>query len=277
MLSAGRALVGARSQGEPLPVIPEMDALAQAYGYLPRKGQVLMIAGQPGSQKSGLALWMTSRWDRPTLYFSADMAQHTAMLRLASLVTGHPRSVVERGLAGSGEEFYVEAVSDLPITFVFDSSPTLEDISAEIDAFVELWDEYPEVIVIDNAVNVVMEHDNEWSALRLILGELHSMARLTGAAVVVLHHMAEGAYDPTKPTPRKALHGKVSQLPEIILSIAVDPHEGSLKAVPVKNRDGKSDPNATTFVRLAADMERTRFSPWVGMSWHPTDAYDQED
>lgn len=280
MQSASRALASAKSTGEPLPVVGALGELVRAYDVVPRRGQILMIAGQPGSQKSGLALWLTKEWGLETLYFSADMAQHTAMLRLAASVTGHTKHTVEQGLESGAEDYYLSAVSGLPLVFCFDSTPTLEDLAEEIDAYVELYDDYPAIIVVDNAINVQLDHDNEWSALRIILLELHTIARVTGAAVILLHHMAEGqGLDPTKPAPRKALHGKVSQLPEIILSIAVDPHEGSLKVVPVKNRDGKSDPNASTFVRLRADMERTRFFPWTGMrqAWTPPPSYYEDD
>lgn len=264
MQPAGRALVGARATGDPLPEIPELSELKRVFDFAPRRGQLLMVAGQPGSQKSGLALWMVQRWNLPTLYVSADMAQHTAVVRLASLVTGHTKSTVAQGLDVGADGYYQEVLADLPITFCFDSAPDLEDVHEELDAYVELYDAWPDVIVIDNLMNVTVDHENEWSGLRLVLIELHALARMTGAAVVVLHHMSEAVGKSDVPMPRRALHGKVSQLPEVILSIAVDPAESSLKVAVVKNRDGRADASADRFIRLSAEMDKTRFLPWTG-------------
>ena len=163
----------------------------------------------------------------------------------------------------------LEAVEQIPISFVFDSTPTYTDLSDELACYVELYDAWPEVIVIDNLINVSVDHDNEWSALRMTLIELQAMARMTGALIIVLHHMAEGTQDPTVPAPRRNLHGKVSQIPELILSVAVNPQESSLLAALVKNRDGPADATGKQYRRLAGDFETTRFSPWTGMtrSW----------
>jgi hypothetical protein len=46
-------------------------------------------------------------------------------------------------------------------------------VADEITAYVELWDSYPEVIVIDNAMNVEAEMGEEHAGLRLIFKELH--------------------------------------------------------------------------------------------------------
>lgn len=265
MQPAARSLAGARHSGDPMPEVRELGDLV-SLGFRPRKGQILMIAGMPGSQKSGFALWLTERWGLETLYFSADMAQHTATVRLAGCVTGHTKQTVATGLKGDGEDFYLEALESTPINFVFDSTPSYDDIAEELACYVELYDAWPEVIVIDNLINVSVDHDNEWSALRMTLIELQAMARLTGALIVVLHHMAEGTGDPTVPAPRKSLHGKVSQIPELILSVAVNPQESSLLAALVKNRDGPADATGKQYRRLAGDFERTRFSPWTGSS-----------
>jgi hypothetical protein len=223
-----------------------------------------MLAGVPGSQKSGFALWLAVRWGLSTLYFSADQDQHTTVTRLAGVITGHSKDTVTAGLDGSAEGYYLEALEDVPITFCYDTAPGLDDVEQELAAYVELYDEWPEVIVVDNLINIQIDHDNEWSALRLVLTELQAMARLTGAAVVVLHHMAEGSVDPTMPAPRKALHGKVSQRPEVILSLAFNGNENGLLVAKVKDRHGPADPTGKTFVRLAVEPEKTRFLPWTG-------------
>jgi hypothetical protein len=126
------------------------------------------------------------------------------------------------------------------IKWVFDSSPSLDDIELEIRAYVELFGEAPQLIVIDNLMNVAAETDNEWAGLRAIMMELHDMARKTEACVLVLHHVSEQSEygSPTEPPARRAIHGKVSQLPALILTMGYNPINGELKIAPVKNRFG---------------------------------------
>lgn len=269
MQTAARSLAGAKDSGDPLPLIPELASLT-ALGFRPKRGQVVMVAGMPGSQKSGLALYLVEKWAEQgveSLYFSADQDQHETMTRLAGVVTGHSADTVASGLKRGAEDWYYDAISELPIAFCWDSAPDFDDLQQELDAYVELYDSWPQVIVIDNLINIQYEHESEWSALRMVLTELQSMARLTNATVLVLHHMAEGAFDPTKPAPRKALHGKVSQRPVIIVSLAFDPADCCVLASLVKNRSGKADPHGKQFTRLAVDPENTRFGPWVARPW----------
>lgn len=225
-----------------------------------------MVAGMPGSQKSGFALWLIAKWRKRTLYFSADQDEHETITRLAGVLTGHSVDAVSRGIKAGAEGYYLEQIDELPIQFCFDSAPSLEDIHEELMAYVELYDEWPELIVVDNAINVSLEHDNEWAALRVILDELQAITRQTGSTVMVLHHMAEG--DPGKPQPRKALQGKCAQRPQIILSLAFDEEENCLLVAIVKNRKGKADPRAKgPYTRLQVEPECTRFHPWVQAQW----------
>lgn len=267
MQTALRGLAGAGRTGDPMPEIAELASLSSSLGLRLRKGTLVMVAGMPGSQKSGLAEFLVAKWRLPTLYFSADQDQHDTMTRLAAIVTGHPSSAIAAALQVGQDEYYREALADLPITFVYDSAPELLDLHEELTAYVELFDAYPEVIVVDNLINIQVEHDSEWAALRLILTELQAMARQTGAIVIVLHHMAEGNLDPTMPAPRKMLHGKVSQRPEIIVSIAFDGVREQLRVAVVKQRGGKADPTGKTWVPLQVYPETTRFGPVVARSY----------
>lgn len=221
-----------------------------------------MVAGQPGAGKSAFALWLAQRMNARTLYFSADMDAHTAVTRLAALLTGFTVDEVSTALSGPGFGYFEEALQDSNIQFCFDSGPTLQDIADEIDAYVELWDSFPEVIVIDNAMNVEAEMGEEHAGLRLIFKELHRLARETGAGVVVLHHTREEA-SPFVPQQRAAIQGKVAQLPERILTVALDMNEGSFLFAPVKNRGGKQDATGGTHFKLTALPERATFQPYA--------------
>ncbi len=136
---------------------------------------------------------------------------------------------------------YVEMQSDFSLAYpIIDSSPSIDDLELEIRAYVELYGEAPELIVIDNLMNVVAETDNEWAGLRAIMMELHDMARKTEACVLVLHHVSEQSeYGSTiNPPARRAIHGKVSQLPALILTLGYDPQDNVLRVAVVKNRFG---------------------------------------
>jgi predicted ATP-dependent serine protease len=122
----------------------------------------------------------------------------------------------------------------------------------EIKAYVELYGIAPELIVIDNLMNVAAETDNEWAGLRAIMMELHDMARKTEACVLVLHHVSEQSEygSPMMPPPRRAIHGKVSQLPALILTLGYDPSQGLLRIASVKNRFGPHYADASQWASL---------------------------
>jgi predicted ATP-dependent serine protease len=140
------------------------------------------------------------------------------------------------------------------IQWVFDSSPSLDDIELEIKAYVELYGIAPELIIIDNLMNVAAETDNEWAGLRAIMMELHDMARKTEACVLVLHHVSEQSEygSPMMPPPRRAIHGKVSQLPALILTLGYEPGQGGgmLRVAAVKNRFGPHTADASKWATL---------------------------
>jgi KaiC/GvpD/RAD55 family RecA-like ATPase len=217
-----------------------------------------MVAAAPNAGKSMFALVYAMKADVPTLFFSADTDTTTVMMRAASVASGHSQVSVETNLS-KDKHYYDKHFRKLEhIKWVFDSSPSLDDIELEIRAYVELYGHAPELIVIDNLMNVAAETDNEWAGLRAIMMELHDMARKTEACVLVLHHVSEQSEygNPTNPPARRAIHGKVSQLPALILTLGYDPSNGELKVAAVKNRfgphfaDGKD--YVTLFVNYAA-------------------------
>ena len=141
------------------------------------------------------------------------------------------------------------------IQWVFDSSPSLDDVELELKAYQELYGRNPELIIIDNLMNVVAETDNEWAGLRAIMMELHDLARNTEACVMVLHHVSEASEygDGTLPPPRRSIHGKVSQLPSLMLTLGYDPFNKVMKVAAVKNRFGPHQADGKDFVALTAN------------------------
>jgi replicative DNA helicase len=213
-----------------------------------------MVAAAPNAGKSMFALIYAVKAKVPTLFFSADTDTPTVMMRAASHLSGHSQLLVEANLNNS-RHYYDKYLSDMEnIQFVFDSSPSLDDIELEVKAYVELYGIPPELIVIDNLMNVVAESDNEWAGLRAIMVEFHDMARKTEACVMVLHHVSEQSEygKDNKPPARRAIHGKVSQLPALILTLNYNygPYNSELQVAVVKNRFGPHMADGSDFVSL---------------------------
>ena len=249
MLNLNRAWRGSNTNATPLPDV--WVALANKQIKF-RRGQVCMVAAAPNAGKSMFALIYAIKAKVPTLFFSADTDTATVMMRAASHLSGHEQLLVESNLL-SNRHYYDKYLSEMEsIQFVFDSSPSLDDIELEIKAYVELFGIPPELIVVDNLMNVVSESDNEWAGLRAIMVEFHDMARKTEACVLVLHHVSEQTEygKTTEPPARRAIHGKVSQLPALIITLGFDPYNSILKVAAVKNRFGPHTADGSDFATL---------------------------
>lgn len=259
MRSLSRVKVGRGSGGEPLPtVFPTLER----EGIRPRKGQVMMITGQPNGFKSGLALYWAIGLAKKGLtvyYVSADTDPHDSKVRAAAMLSGHRMDDVEREYLNNtaGADYYDELLSELTtVRFDFETDPTWHYMTEGLMAFNEMWGDYPDVVVIDNLLNVVAETEDQWAGMKEVTKGLHRMAWLTGSSVFVLHHQNEGEGDPKVPAPRKRIAGKVSQIPELILSLAFDSHAGLLQVAAVKNRSGKHSADASIYSTLYVDPAR---------------------
>lgn len=240
--------------GEPLPtVFTPFDQ----HKIKPRKGATTVVAAQPGAGKSLVVAYWVARMGLPTLYFSADTDETTAMERAAAMVTGDTQDTVRAAVRRGDGGPYVQALSSLSnLRWVFESDPTYRDLELETAAFAEAYGGFPEVIVVDNLMNVVAENDNEWGGMRDHTRAMKRLCRITGAAVFVLHHMSEERNE-SEPLARAKVQGKVNQIPEMILSLALDGPQ--LKVACVKNRWGPADPSGQTYVSIFVDLERVQF------------------
>jgi len=225
------------------------------------RGQTTVIAAQPGGHKSGMALYMCDRMDVNVLYVSGDSDATTMIARLAAIRTGSPVSQVRTNLE-THPGYYEDILADSKIRFVFDATPTLTTIQHNLDAYVELFDAWPDVVVIDNLRDVsytsgsATSEYGDWRALML---EFKTLTRETGVAALVLHHTLESGTDPTKPSSRKFLDGKISQTPEMVLSLGFDPAVDELYVSVVKNRSGRADATASTWCTVGVLPESSSF------------------
>ena len=249
MLRLDRAWRNVGTAAKPLPTV--WKAL-ESKEIKFRRGQVCMVAAAPNAGKSMFALVYAIQAKVPTLFFSADTDVATVWLRAIAHVSGHSQQTVENQINHNPRFYdgYVDKISH--IQWAFDSSPNLDDIEDEIKAYIELYGISPELIVVDNLMNVVAETDNEWAGLRQIMVELHDMARKTDACVMVLHHVSEQTEygSMMEPPHRRSIQGKVSQLPALILTLGYNPFEHTLRVAAVKNRFGKHSVDGRDFVGL---------------------------
>jgi len=243
--SVGRTSIG----GEPL---PSCFKAFEASKIIVRRSEVSMFAGAPGVGKSTLALALALKTNVPTLYISADTNAHTMAMRLASMISGKNQTDVERKL--NTDVGWTKAVLQKGnhIIWCFESSPSLQDISEEVEAFEELWGCPPTLIVLDNLMDVATDGGEEFASMRAIMKELKYLARATNSAVIVLHHTSEAVVgNPCQP--RAAIQGKVSQLPALICTLGVV--GTSLGVASVKNRYGRADAGGTLMTWLAFNPE----------------------
>lgn len=266
MLTASRAL---SLSAEAAPELPRINALERLYqmGVRFRQGETVMIAGRSGMQKSGFALWLTANWGLPTLYLSADMSSFTASTRLACMLTGRTTEDVEAEMRAGGarRQAILDSLKDLPMSFSFGNPITFFSVQAELDAYVEAWDEYPRVIVIDNLMDVEGA-DSDYTGQMAAMQEFTALSRATGATVLILHHASDktlkATSDPYSPPGRGEIKGGMSEKPELSLTVALNPHNGQYRVACVKQRMGKSDPTGDTYCTLQCFPDKTQFAPF---------------
>lgn len=209
-----------------------------------------MIAGAPGAGKSSLALAIAVASKVPTLYVSCDSHEATMALRTLAMLTQTPQSEVEQHMNANPEwasALIKEHASH--ITWMFDASPTLGDLEDEVNTYRMVKGLDAQLVVIDNAVDVTHDTGDEFSSLRSLMREVKWWARDTGAAFLILHHVSE-SWNYNVAPPRSSLHGKISQIPSLVLTVASD-EPGFMAVAPVKNRYGPADASGNTAMWLS--------------------------
>jgi hypothetical protein len=176
-----------------------------------------------------------------------DSHESTMAIRALSMATGIPQGEVENRMVANPEwasALLKEHVGH--IKWMFDASPTLKDLEDQINVYRELQGDNPSLIVVDNAVDVTHDSGDEFSSLRSLMREVKWWSRDTGAAFLILHHTSEG-YEGYPCPPRAALHGKIAQVPSLIVTLS-SAQPGLMAAAAVKNRYGPADATGKTAV-----------------------------
>jgi len=215
------------------------------------------VAG-PGTGKSALALNIGLAFgkDHPGMYYSADSDAFEQSVRAFSILTGSDRPVGERfarGLLEPGEEDLVELVQDVPLRFNYDASPTLDTISNTMDAFEELYGEYPHYAIVDNVTNVQNgtsdNAENPFGGLETFMEYLNTLARNSQTCVIGLHHTLGAYNDGMRPIPLSGVKGQITRVPPQVLTL-FRPTDGQIGVSVVKNRGGRADASGNRYALL---------------------------
>jgi RecA-family ATPase len=266
LLQVGQGERGAASQ--PLPEL--LPALTQK-GIRFERGQVCMVVAAPNGGKSMLSLWYAISARVPSFYFSCDTDKRTTRYRAAAIATGLTFDEVKAMDGTSAQDIIDDAgqvITDAGIQFSFDPAVSLEDIDMELLAYEEVYGEgHLQMVVIDNLLNVESgDSSGDFASLLDTMAFLHQLARQKDCAVVILHHVNESSskHASEYPYPRGAIRGKVSQYPEIILSLAMLPDEGQMRIACVKHRHATPSPSGEDYVTIYVDAPRMSFFNTLG-------------
>lgn len=247
------------SAGDP---IPTPWKAFEDLGIVLRRGQLVLVAAGPGIGKSAkvLTLILESAPPTPSLMFSADSDAFTQLSRSIAIVCDMTvAAAAEMILEDRITQDIKEDLASIPLLIDYDSSPTPHDIEEIVAAYYELCNEFPALIVVDNITNVVTDATDSgdpFSGLEALMDYLHSMARVTGACVIGLHHVTGDYNNGDKPIPLNGVKGQITRVPEMVLTLhkkAIEDGRWILCASPVKNRGGKADPTGQTYAELEFD------------------------
>ena len=259
MLTLTQSATVKGSSGEPLPTVWEsLDAEGTRF----LRGQLALVAAGPGVGKSAFVLSYALRSRVSCLYFSADSDAFVQLSRALAILGGVNMTDASNMVLASDFDRIRGLVGDVPIRFNYNPSPTLDTITQQVHAYEELHGDFPELIVVDNALDVVMEgaDADQSQSLDALMAWLHELARTTEACVVVLHHVTGPYNDANQPIPLSGVKGQIGRVPELILTLHKQLGEfGSpdlLNVSTVKNRGQKADPTGQSFVSLSFDGYR---------------------
>lgn len=236
----------------------------KAAGAFVRRGQLTLIAGGPGTGKSLFAHDLIQRGDNmgsttPALYFSADSDSGVMFKRATAIATGYQMTDIERLMDDGDLAGLEQAVQSTTshIRLDFRSQVTDQEMLDEIDAYAEVWGRYPEVIVMDNLSNLVVEGaESEFHGLQENCFFLHDIARDTNASVITLHHVSGEFEGATRPIPLSGIRGKVSKTPEVIFTLVRDGNTMNVSIV--KNRNGRAFADGSNAIQIPVDLSRMR-------------------
>ena len=248
-----RSLNEAAGGGEALRMpLPGLDMEGVRF----RKGQVTIIGAAPGGGKTALMLNIAHLLREYTiLYLSPDSDVTSVGARMVATMKGVAARKIFSDFDSGARAEHMETTKELKhIQFSFQPQLTFEDISEELEAYQYIFGHFPDMIVLDNIRDVYPDETSEGEHNRhgATVDFFHKLARDSGSACVLLHHLRGEYEDSTVPPPLSALLGKISKQASLVLN-AFSPDDQSLGVVIAKNRNGKASPSGEDYVHLSWD------------------------
>jgi RecA-family ATPase len=263
MQTVARAMKRDGLIGEPLPDV--YPSLAQA-GIQFRRAGTSLLAGHPGSFKSTFALNMLIKWARKdvtALYISADSDHFTVGKRCAAIITGDPMTTVEKTLREGGYDGQLKKLSGIYWEF---RPLDVTQIEERLIAFKQVHGKMPDVIFIDNLMNMI-SNPTDYSSMMTMVRDLDTLARAASSHVLILHHTHESDQNknaPARPQAVWELHGRVAQFPRLVLTIAAQQNsehtEAHLMVACTKNTNGPADRTGREYTDYIIDTASARVS-----------------
>src|SRR5690606_26072063 len=137
--------------GEPLPTV--FKALEEK-GTRFLRGPLVLISAGTGTGKSALILTPALQARVPTLYFSVDSDAFTQLTRSIAITSGCKVETAAKALLNNNLGDLEKSLSGIPIRFNYDASPSLDTIETSVEAYEEVYGQYPALIIVDNITNV---------------------------------------------------------------------------------------------------------------------------
>jgi hypothetical protein len=221
-----------------------------------------MVAAAPGVGKSAFTLNLAIRSGAKGIYMSADSDEVTQAIRAAAILTGDRVQEIEAAYKVGKAEKYDKALKEFTnVWFDFDAAPSLTHIEEEVLAYAYMYGCWPEILVLDNLVNVFDESGGEgFAGHESTMSFLVDLARKTEAQVTVLHHVVGDAESGDQPLKLKDVRGKITKLQTLMIGLAYTDDflttGRPLGAYVLKNRSGKADASGGLSVTLQADLDR---------------------
>jgi hypothetical protein len=187
----------------------------------------------------------------PTLYHSSDSDDFTMASRALAMSQNMQTSDAETEVMLQSKLAYESLKDYSHIRWSFMSSPTLDHMWREAEAYRTLKGTYPHHTVIDIMMDIDFEgagEQNYWGLMSM----LKEMAREQETSVTIVHHTSESAKGGSPP-PRSAIMGKANQLPTLILTLWGDSRNGTIDVATVKNRFGPQDAMGKNYFTMMAD------------------------
>lgn len=222
------------------------------------QGSLHLTAAGPGVGKTNFAwnhAWLIKV---PTLVLSMDTPRGIMMTRMGQMVSGRNKDEVEYLLDNRDPALLDLMAKEDWLSTSFRAGPDVADIGNEVMAYGEVHGYWPQLLIVDNLINVHHGLESPYLGQGRVMESLDWLAKELGICVHVLTHVSGEYKSGMKPIPQDGVMNKLTELPHSVLTLTRTELPTQLMVACVKNRTGLSDPNGMTRYPLRVDVETMR-------------------